>query len=64
VNMIQPYMIKKYILCVTNYFAMQHLFYHNPNQWPVFIQQNDLNTGLFLRTCLGGGHLQKGTKLY
>jgi hypothetical protein len=36
----------------------------NPNPWPVFIQRNDLNTGLFLRTCLGGGHLQKGTILY
>jgi hypothetical protein len=27
-------------------------------------QRNDLNTGLFLRTCLGGGHLQKGTRYY
>jgi hypothetical protein len=43
--------------------AMQHLSYHNPNPWPDFIQRNDLNTGLFLRTCLGRGHLQKGTIL-
>ena len=28
--------------------------------WPVFIQQNDLNTGLFLRTCLGVGIYKKG----
>jgi hypothetical protein len=27
------------------YFAMQHLSYHNPTPWPVFIQQNDLNIG-------------------
>jgi hypothetical protein len=37
------------------YFAMQHLSQHNPNPWPIFIQWNDLNTGLFLRTYVGGG---------
>jgi hypothetical protein len=36
------------------YFAIQHLSFHNPNPSPVFIQGNYLNTGLFLRTCLGG----------
>ena len=40
------------------YFAMQHLPY--PNPWPVFIQQNDLNTGLFLRINLSGGIYKKG----
>jgi hypothetical protein len=24
------------------YYVMQHLSYHNPNPWPVFIQRNDL----------------------
>jgi hypothetical protein len=42
------------------YFAMQHLSYHNPNPWPVFIQRNDLNTGLFYELVWGGGDLQKG----
>jgi hypothetical protein len=27
------------------YFAMQQLSYHNPNPWPVFIQQNYLGPG-------------------
>jgi hypothetical protein len=37
------------------YFAMQHLSYHNPNPWPVFIKRNDLNTGLFKNLSGGGG---------
>jgi hypothetical protein len=57
VNMIQPYVIKNIYYVFTYYLAMQHLSYHNPNPWPscLHIQRNDLNTGLFLRTCLGGG---------
>jgi hypothetical protein len=42
------------------YFAMQHLSYHNPNPWPVFIQQNDLNTGLFTELVWGVGIYKKG----
>ena len=40
-----------------------YLSYHNPNPWPVFIQRNDLNTGLFLRTLSGGGGGRKLVKL-
>jgi hypothetical protein len=43
------------------YFAMQHLSYHNPNPWPVFIKRNDLNTGLFKNLSGGGvGIYKKG----
>jgi hypothetical protein len=40
-----------FLVYMCYYFSMQHLSYHNPNPWPVFIQKNDLKTGLFLRTC-------------